>query len=107
MYTHSHTKQAQWGVVKKYCFACPNKDDMAGNRAFDKMSPDNIAADAETWERAIRKLRSGLMPPAGKERTAPQYAPALVSWLETEIDDKADASAAPGRVSLPRLNRRE
>ncbi|HEX5047084.1 MAG TPA: DUF1592 domain-containing protein [Gammaproteobacteria bacterium] len=106
-YTHSHTKDAQWGVIKKYCFDCHNKDDMAGNRAFDKMSPDNIAVDAETWERAIRKLRSGLMPPAGRDRPDGETVAGLVSWLETSIDDEADANAAPGRVSLHRLNRRE
>jgi hypothetical protein len=106
-WTHSHEKQAQWGVIRKYCLDCHNRDDMAGNRAFDKMSPDNIAADADTWERAIRKLRSGLMPPAGRDRPEPQAVTELVSWLEDEIDAKADTHAAPGRVSLHRLNRRE
>ena len=107
MWHQSHEKDAQWGVIRKYCLDCHNRDDMAGNRAFDKMSPDNIAADAETWERAIRKLRSGLMPPAGRDRPEPQAVSQLVSWLENEIDDVADESTAAGRVSLHRLNRRE
>ena len=55
-------------MVEKYCFECHNRDDLAGDRAFDRMSPDRIAADAETWELAIRKLRGGLMPPAGGPR---------------------------------------
>ncbi|HZF30050.1 MAG TPA: DUF1592 domain-containing protein [Gammaproteobacteria bacterium] len=107
MRTHAHDKETQWAVVKKYCFDCHNRDDLAGNRAFDKMSPDRIAADAETWERAVRKLRSGLMPPAGRDRPDAQTVTQLVSWLENEIDDRAEANAAPGRVSLHRLNRRE
>ena len=68
LWTQSHAKQEQWAVVQKYCFDCHNRDDLAGDRAFDRLSPDHIAADAETWELAIRKLRGGLMPPAGALR---------------------------------------
>jgi hypothetical protein len=102
-----HSGSEQWAVVKKYCFDCHNYAEMAGNRAFDKMSPDRIAADAETWEKAIRKLRSGLMPPAGNPRPDKKTVAELASWLETEIDAAAAAESAPGRVSLHRLNRRE
>ncbi len=104
-WTESHTRDAQWAVVQKYCFDCHNRDDLAGGRAFDRLSPDHIAADAETWELAIRKLRSGLMPPAGGPRPDAETAAQLASWLEEEID--AAAEPAPGRVSLRRMNRRE
>jgi hypothetical protein len=70
------------------------------------MSPDRIAEDAETWEAAIRKLRGGLMPPAGEPRPDRRTVARLVSWLENEIDTAA-SEPAPGRVSLRRLNRRE
>ncbi len=103
-----YSNAEQWATVKKYCFDCHNRDDMAGDRAFDKMSPDTVAADAEVWEKAIRKVRSGLMPPAGGPRPEPQAAANLVAWLETEIDTAAaDSAPPPGRVSLHRLNRRE
>ena len=36
--------------------------------AFDALSPADIPSDAQTWEKAIRKLRTGMMPPAGKPR---------------------------------------
>jgi len=104
----AHSNADEWAVVKKYCFDCHNYEEQAGNRAFDKLSPDHIADNAETWEAAIRKLRSGLMPPAGEPRPDGKTVTQLVSWLETEIDTAADkAAAAPGRVSLHRLNRRE
>jgi hypothetical protein len=101
-----HDGEAQWAVVKQYCFECHNRDDLAGGRAFDALSPDRIAADAETWELAIRKLRSGLMPPAGGPRPDGETVARLASWLEDEIDSAAD-QASPGRVALRRLNRRE
>jgi hypothetical protein len=102
------SNQAEWAVVKKYCFECHNYDEQAGNRAFDKLSPDHIADNAETWEAAIRKLRSGLMPPAGEPRPDAKTVTGLVSWLENEIDTAAAKTTPdPGRVSLHRLNRRE
>jgi hypothetical protein len=97
---------SQWAVVERYCIECHNEDDLAGARAFDRLSPDRIAADAEIWEAAIRKLRGGLMPPAGGPRPDAQTVDALATWLENEIDTAA-AEPAPGRVSLRRLNRRE
>jgi hypothetical protein len=102
---HEHDL-AEWGVVKHYCFDCHDSAEQAGGRAFDKLSPDRIAENAETWEAAIRKLRSGLMPPAGQPRPDAKATTQLVAWLEDRIDAAADKSE-PGRVPLHRLNRRE
>ena len=106
VWRQAHTAQAQWAVVERYCFDCHNRDDLAGGRAFDKLSPDRIGADAETWELAIRKLRSGLMPPAGGPRPDGETVAGLASWLEDEIDATVEEPAT-GRVGLRRLNRRE
>ena len=102
---HEHD-QAEWGVIKHYCFDCHDSAEQAGGRAFDKLSPDRIAENAETWEAAIRKLRSGLMPPAGQSRPDGKATTQLVAWLEDRIDAGANKSE-PGRVPLHRLNRRE
>ena len=104
--TQSGSHGSQWTVVESYCFDCHNRVDGAGGHAFDAMSPDRIAQDAETWEAAIRKLRGGLMPPAGERRPDGKAVAELVSWLANEIDTAA-GEPAPGRVSLRRLNRRE
>jgi hypothetical protein len=97
---------AQWAVIKEYCVGCHNTKAKAGGRAFDEMSPTQIARDAETWEAVIRKLRGGLMPPAGARRPDSRTTAEVVSWLEKEIDAGA-AKPGPGRVALRRLNRRE
>jgi hypothetical protein len=57
-------------------------------------------------EKVIRKLRGGLMPPAGARRPDARVAAEFVSFLETKIDSGVTASH-PGRVPLRRLNRRE
>ncbi len=106
VWKQAHRAETQWAVVEKYCFDCHNRDDLAGGRAFDALAPDRIGADAETWELAIRKLRSGLMPPAGGPRPDRDTVAELASWLEDEIDASVDEPAT-GRVALRRLNRRE
>ncbi len=95
-----------WSVVETYCVDCHNRVDRTADLAFDALSPEHIADDAETWEAAIRKLRGGLMPPAGAPRPDREAVVELVSWLESEIDEAARKPPA-GRVSLRRLNRRE
>src|SRR6185312_16978726 len=74
---------------------------------FDKADPSNPAADPELWERAIRKLRSGAMPPAGSPRPAKAEDNAVVSALQSDLDRAAAAKPDPGRYLLHRLNRTE
>src|SRR6266487_5942325 len=99
-------EQGSWGVIQTYCLGCHNSKARVGGLALDSMSPDRIAADAKTWEAAIRKLRGGLMPPPGAKRPDGQSVVELISWLEKKIDTAASDSR-PGRVALRRLNRRE
>ena len=106
LWTQSGHPESRWAVIEHYCVDCHNGVELAGGRAFDRMSPERIAEEAQTWEAAIRKLRGGLMPPAGGRRPDSQAVTELVSWLASEIDTAA-REPAPGRVSLRRLNRRE
>ena len=102
----SADEAAHWSVIETYCFDCHNGIDLAGDTAFDALSPEHVAADAEIWETAIRKLESGMMPPPGEPRPDQASVTELVGWLEHEIDSAAGLPP-PGRVSLRRLNRRE
>jgi mono/diheme cytochrome c family protein len=98
---------AQWGQVERFCFGCHNSSDWAGGVAFDGMSFDNLGQDAKVWETAVRKLRTGSMPPPGaKQRPDQQTVNSLAGFLETRLD-AAQVAPAPGRVPLRRLNQRE
>jgi hypothetical protein len=68
---------------------------------------DAVNIDAELWERVLRKLRSGVMPPAGVRRPPEAEYAGLRSWMEAELDRKASAGPNPGSVVLHRLNRAE
>ena len=98
--------QDQWQVIENYCFECHNDEDWAGSVAFNLMSADGIAHEAEIFEEAIRRLNGGHMPPPGAERPPESDLKELVSWLETTIDAAAENPPA-GNVPLRRLNRRE
>ncbi|MBX5461708.1 MAG: DUF1592 domain-containing protein [Steroidobacteraceae bacterium] len=103
----AHSAPPQWEQLKERCTACHNATDWAGGVAFDVMSLDDLHADAETWEKAIRKLRGHLMPPPGEPQPDQQTIDAFVSWMEGELDHLAAAQPDPGFVGLHRLNRTE
>ncbi|HWL62952.1 MAG TPA: DUF1592 domain-containing protein [Steroidobacteraceae bacterium] len=94
-------------LLEKSCAACHNSTDWAGGLAFDTLSLDNLAADAEVWEETLRKLRGRLMPPPGEPQPAQREIDAFSGWLETRLDAAAAAAPDPGYVGLHRLNRNE
>ncbi len=93
-------------VVDATCLDCHNAAEQSGGLNLEALRFDAVAADAETWEKVIRKLRAGLMPPADGGPTLDRDARnGLVSWLEKEIDTSAAAHLPP--PGLHRLNRTE
>ena len=96
----------QRALVEQYCLGCHSDRVKAGGLVLSELNLDAVEQHAEIAEKVIRKLRGGLMPPAGARRPDSQSVAAFVSWLENEIDT-AKADPAPGRVPLRRLNRRE
>ncbi len=94
-------------VVDKYCVTCHSDALKTGGLSLEKMDYANVGAGAETWERVVKKLRSGMMPPQGKPKPDDAGRNELASWLETNLDKAAAAMPNPGRPLLHRLNRAE
>lgn len=92
-------------VLNQYCFTCHNQRAKTAGLSLDSLDLSTIGRDAETWEKVVRKLRSGMMPPQGSPRPDDLTRASLVSWLTTELDRAAAANPNPGRPLLPRLNR--
>ena len=59
---------SQQALSSRYCITCHNERLKTGGLALDTLALDRVEADAETWEKVVRKVRAGLMPPAGAKR---------------------------------------
>jgi hypothetical protein len=59
------------------------------------------------WEKVIRKVRTGMMPPAGVPRPTAAERDALLSSLVATLDEAARTRPNPGRPLAHRLNRAE
>ena len=101
----------QKAFLNQYCVACHSERakaagmDSARKLAVDGLDPANLAHDAKTWELIVRKLRAGMMPPAGLKRPEPAAFSAMIGSFEQELDAAAvPFTPAPG---LHRLNRTE
>ena len=95
-------------TIRRYCVACHNGRTLTAGLALDDVDLAQVGDHAELWEEVVRKLRAGLMPPAGRPRPDEATYDRVATWLETELDAAAAASPNPGRTqTFHRLNRAE
>jgi len=98
----------QQAVVNQYCVGCHNDRVKRGDLTLSNLDPARPAPeDVATWEKAIRKVRAGMMPPAGARRPDAAAIEAFASAVEGALDQAAAAAPNPGRTALHRLNRTE
>ena len=111
------------GLLDRYCVSCHNEGRVtaaggvasvldaqlrATGLALDTVDAERPGADAERWERVIKRLDAGSMPPAGLPRPGREASRAAAAWLAARIDEAAAANPDPGRTgSMHRLNRTE
>ena len=93
-------------LLDRYCLACHNERLQARGTvpfSFEGLTLADVGADAEVWEKVVRKLHARAMPPAGRPRPDEETYEGFVTWLETELDRAAAASPNPGRPAVRRL----
>jgi hypothetical protein len=95
-------------VLDRYCVTCHNQRLATADLKLDEANVANPGDAAEIWEKVVRKLRTGMMPPPNMPQPSMDDRRALLSWLETSLDKAAAAKPNPGRTeTLRRLNRTE
>ena len=111
----------QRALLDRYCVTCHNERVVAGagagmmaeqlrlvGLALDSADVDDVAAAPELWEKVVRKLRVGAMPPQPRPRPDRETYDGFRSWLEDELDRVAEARPNPGRTqAFHRLNQAE
>jgi Protein of unknown function (DUF1592)/Protein of unknown function (DUF1588)/Protein of unknown function (DUF1587)/Protein of unknown function (DUF1585)/Protein of unknown function (DUF1595)/Cytochrome C oxidase, cbb3-type, subunit III len=98
---------AQKPLLDQYCVTCHSDKLHTGGLSLQEANLADVPKGAETWEKAIRKLRVGAMPPQGAPRPDKVALDGLASFLETSLDRAYSASPNPGRATMHRLNRAE
>ena len=95
-------------VLNRYCVGCHNDRLLTADLSLESMDAVHVAEGAAVWEKVIRKLRSGAMPPPRRPRPEPAVVENVLAWLEAELDAAAARNPDPGRTdSVHRLNRAE
>jgi hypothetical protein len=93
-------------LLSTYCFTCHNSRAKVGGLALDSLDLTTAANDAQTWEKALRKLRGHLMPPPGSKQPPQKDVDAFAAWMENTLDSDPKGPKA-GYVPIQRLNRTE
>ena len=110
-------------LLDRYCVTCHNEGMVNGRgraasplvgqlRAvgltLDTLDLAEVGSHADAWEKVVRKLRGGVMPPAGRPRPPAEDIEAFLTWLEGELDGAWAETRDPGRTAtFHRLNRTE
>src|SRR5215467_2948757 len=93
--------------LDQYCVTCHNEKTKTAGLMLDRLDVDHPGDNAEIWEKVVRKLRAGMMPPSGIRHPQRASVDAFVSSVEAKIDRAASAKPNPGMTALHRLNRTE
>ena len=95
-------------LLDRYCVACHNERLQTAGLELDTADVTDVAADPALWEKVVRKLRAGAMPPAPRPRPDEATYAGFIARLESELDAVASADPNPGRTeAFHRLNRAE
>jgi hypothetical protein len=109
--TAGPTAVTEKAFFNQYCVVCHNQKAKSTGQpsalaiTLDNLDVAHVDQNPEAWERVVRKVRAGMMPPAGMPRPKPEVFEANIQWLENELDKHATNTLPP--PGLHRLNRAE
>ncbi|EJL32843.1 Protein of unknown function (DUF1587/DUF1592/DUF1595/DUF1588/DUF1585) [Novosphingobium sp. AP12] len=96
-------------MLGEYCSRCHNDIDKVADLSVEDLKADDLRTgrNADAWEKILRRVAAGEMPPHGKTQPAPEMRAAFVGWLDTSRAGYLAANPDPGRATIRRLNRVE
>jgi hypothetical protein len=95
-------------ILEARCYECHGDGAKKGGIAFDELTPEHIAGDAQLWLKVLKNTRAHIMPPmkADNPLSATEQT-ALEGWIKTGAFGLNPSQPDPGRVTVHRLNRAE
>ena len=92
-------------LLDRYCVGCHNRELKTAGVEFESPDLARVGDDAAIWEKVVRQIRTGAMPPEGMPRPPAEDRSAFSSWLESALDLAAETDPDPGRPAAFRLTR--
>jgi mono/diheme cytochrome c family protein len=94
-------------MLMQYCTACHNDKLKTAGMSVVPLDANNLPANQDTWEKILKRLSLGEMPPKGMPRPPKEQITAFTSWLAKSLDDQAAAHPDPGHATVRRMNHTE
>ena len=98
---------ARQSLINQYCLSCHNQKARTAGLSLENSEPAHPASHPELWEKVIRKIGAGEMPPAGMPRPDTASLKLFASGLSSDLDAAARITRYAGRPVIRRLNRLE
>jgi hypothetical protein len=99
---------SQRQFLDRYCTTCHDQRLKTGGLSLAQVDLLRLGAQPELWEKVVRKLHAGVMPPPGMPQPPEADRRAMLTRLETSLDAAAAANLNPGRTeTLRHLTRTE
>ena len=98
---------ADAGLLKQYCATCHNERTKVAGLVLDPAGLEHVGTEPEVWEKVVRKIKTGMMPPSGMPRPERTVLDGFASGLEARLDRANPPGAHPDAPALHRLNRTE
>jgi hypothetical protein len=94
-------------LLSQYCVTCHNQRAKTAGLMLDTLDFEDVSKDAATWEKVVRKVRTGMMPPSGARRPERSVMDSFAEELESRLDRASAPTAGLEIPALHRLNRTE
>ncbi len=94
-------------MLTRFCAGCHNDKLKVAGWSVTPLDPTNLNANDATWEKILRRLSLGEMPPKGMPRPPKANIDDFTHWLAASLDANGVANPNPGHATLRRMNRAE
>jgi hypothetical protein len=103
----THFQEGIRPVLSQYCFDCHADGANKGGIAFDELKTEDAILNHELWQKVLKNVRAGIMPPQKKPHPTLEDRKKLEEWIKYEAFGIDPKNLDPGRVTVRRLNRTE
>jgi hypothetical protein len=103
----ANSSESRQAFLDRYCAGCHNEKSKTGGVVLQNAGASRPAARPDLWEKVVRKLSAGEMPPPGMPRPDTATLKEFSAGLLGDLDAAARTAPYAGRPVIRRLNRLE